>query len=340
MRLESEFSSAASAPQGSAITVGGDGSETKRFLRHGLRFALIGLLIYAGVYAVAEQLVYKNTVRNRFHAVKTASASEYDYVILGASHAVALDYEDMTARLEEMTGSRILNLSAVGSGVTVNRVILDYFLARHQTSNVIYFADSFAFYSREWNEERLKDTRLYDRAPFDLRLAWLLLRNPSTRSMALDYIVGFSKINNADRFKPDISEDEATKFDKTYRPVKQIDRQRIEYLYAKQIDQDVLDQYMTEFEDLIGDLQSRDIRLIVIKPPIPGRMYDMIPDEERFDEALSSLLERYGVEFHDLSLVMDDEQFYYNSDHLNRTGVLHFFENYLRGVMFIQLGGE
>ena len=330
-RLSSATDNPQAFSQEAATAVGG-GTEVKGFLKHGLWFVLIGLLLYAGVYVAAERLVYKNTVRNRFFAVKTAPARDYDYVILGASHAVALDYDDMTARLEEMTNSRILNLSAVGSGVTVNRVVLNYFLARHRTGNVIYFADSFAFYSPEWNEERLKDTQLYNRAPFDLRLAWQLLWNRATRSVVLDYIVGFSKINNAERFEPDISEDEATKFDKTYRPVQQIDRQRIEYLYPGQIDQELFDQYMSEFEDLIRRLQARGIRVVVIKPPIPKRMYDMIPHEEEFDSALTALLERYGVQFHDFSLVMDEDRFYYNSDHLNRTGVLYFFENYLQSL--------
>lgn len=307
--------------------------DVRKFLRRALIFVLIGLVLYGLVYAWSERLVYGNTVKNRFFTVKTAPLQDYDYVILGASHAYAMDYDDSTARLEEMTGAKVLNLSSEGAGVTVSRVFLNYFLARHRTRNVIYLVDSFAFYTAEWNEDRIKDTRLYNRAPFDLRLAWQMLLQPATRPIALDYIFGFAKINNAERFANDITEEEATKFDKVYRPVAQIDKQRITYLYPEVVDKQLFDRYMAELEAMIKDLQKRGVTLIVAKPPIPKRMYDMIPGEADFDARLTALLSQYGVEFHDFSLVMDDNQYYFNSDHLNRTGVLYFFENFLKGVM-------
>lgn len=321
--------------QGATGVVAGASTETQtsKFLRRGLLFVLIGFLIYVGLYAVSDQLIYQNAKRNRFYVVKTAPLADYDTVILGASHAVVFDYEDMNARLEQMTGSRILNLSIVGGGVTVNRLLLGYFLATHRTKNVLYVLDSFAFYTREWNEDRFQDVRLFDRAPFDPVLFQVMFQNPPSRSVALDYLAGFSKINNPDRFKPDISEDEATRFTKTYRPVSQIDKQRIEYLYPKQVDQGVFQHYLAEFEDMIRYLKQRNIRLIVIKPPIPTRMHRMLPNEEQFDQSLKAVLERKGIEFRDFSAVSNDERFFFNPDHLNRTGVLYFFENYLKQIL-------
>ena len=306
---------------------------SKPFLRSSLLFVLLGILIYLALYIIADQLIYRYAKRNRFYVVKTAPLTEYDHVILGASHAAAFDYEDMNAQLEGMTRSKILNLSVLGGGITVNRVMLEYFLANHQTKNAVYFLDSFAFYSRDWNEDRLNDTRLFDRAPFDPTLARVLYQNSSTRAVAFDYLVGFSRINNADRFKPDISDDEATKFKNTYRPVKQIDTQRLEYLYPKQIDPQVFRHYMAEFEDLVRYMKQRNIRLIVIKPPIPKRFYDALPNEAQFDEALKVVLVQHGVEFRDWSLVDNDEKFFFNTDHLNRNGVLNFFESHLKQIL-------
>jgi hypothetical protein len=317
----------------SGIAQRGKTSTIRAFQRHSLLFIIFGLLIYVGLYIISEQLVYKYAQRNRFYMVKTAQSAPYDYVILGASHAAVFDYEDMNRRLEEMTGKRILNLSVVGGGITVNRLLLEYFVAGHQTANVLYVIDSFLFYSREWNEERLQDAKLFYRAPFDPQLAWILLRNPASRSVALDYLVGFSKINNPDRFKIDISDDEATRFSKTYRPVKQIDEQRVKYLYPEGTRQEILHHYLAEFEDMIRYLHSRGIRLVVMKPPIPERIYRMLPNEGQFDNALKAILERNGVEFYDFSLVGNDEQYFFNPDHLNRAGVLNFFENYLKGIL-------
>ena len=59
----------------------------------------------------------------------------------------------------------------------MNRLLLDYFLVRHRTAAIVYVVDSFAFYSPEWNERRLEDARLFQRAPFDPALARLLLRS-------------------------------------------------------------------------------------------------------------------------------------------------------------------
>ncbi len=88
-------------------------SEIKRFARYAVPFVLVGLVLYAGLYAASEQLIRAHARRNRFYMVKTAPLARYDYVILGASHAAAFDYEDMNARLEAMTGS--------GSGCTISK---------------------------------------------------------------------------------------------------------------------------------------------------------------------------------------------------------------------------
>lgn len=308
-------------------------SEVKKFLGNGIFFLFCGILLYAAVYAVAEGLNYSYTVRNRFMVIKTAPQPKYDYVVLGASHAVVFDFEDMNARLQELTNAKIVNLATVGAGIVPNRLMLDYFLAGHRTDNIVYVVDSFGFYSREWNEDRLQDSALYQRAPFDPTLGMMLVNDPNTRAIAPDYLLGFSKINNADRFQTDISDDEATRFSKTYRPVKQIDNQRLDYLYPKQPDSQLTATYMDKFESLLKAAKERGIRVIVIKPPVPARWYKMLPNEIQFDEALGVVLKRNNVEFHDFSLVANDEKFFYNTDHLNRAGVLNFFEKYLKDIL-------
>ena len=307
--------------------------EARTFVRRAALFTLVGLTLYNGVYAATEYLVYRHTERNRFFMIRTTPPTQYDDVILGASHAAALGNGDLNARLEEITGGTVMNLSVLGGGVVVNRLLLDYFLTRHTTSTIVYVVDSFAFHSRAWNEERLQDTRLYVRAPFDVALAGLLLRTPATRPIALDYIVGFSKINNPERFASDVPSDEKTRMTRTYRPVPQIDRLRIEYLYPERIDPSVTAGYLSEFESLIEDARSRGIGVVVIKPPLPRRVLEMLPDEERFDEMLKAVLKGHCVQFHDFSSVGNDERFFYDTDHLNYAGALNFFRVYLRDAL-------
>jgi hypothetical protein len=192
------------------------------------------------------------------------------------------------------------------------------------------------FYSREWNEDRLKDSRLFARAPFDPVLARLLVRNSASRLVGLDYIAGFSKINNPDRFEPDVSDEEATRFDRTYRPVRQIDQQRLDYLYPRLTPEETatrLREYLSQFDALIAAAQSRGMRVLVMKPPIPARVYRLLPGEARFDAELRQMLSRRAVSLTDFSLVDNDERFFYNTDHLNRAGVLAFFDAHLADLL-------
>src|SRR5262245_9206783 len=256
-------------------------AEGRAFLRRAAAFVGIGVVLYLGLYAAAEWLVYQRGDRNRFFMVRTAPSVEYDQVILGASHAAVFDFDDMNRRLEEMTGARVLNLAVVGGGVAVNRLLLDYFLAAHRTKAIVYVVDSFAFYSPEWNQRRLEDARLFQRAPFDPVLAGLLVRNRAPWAVTLDYVTGFSKINNPDRFGDDRPA-EAARFDRRYRAVDQIDRQRIAYLYPAGMDNQAqrhLQRYLADFESLVAGARRHGLRVVLVRPPLPPRTRTLMPDE-------------------------------------------------------------
>ena len=113
--------------------------------------------------------------------------------------------------------------------------------------------------------------------------------------------------------------------------MRQIDEQRIEYLFPNEADREALQHtYLSQFEDLMQFLKARNIRVLIIKPPIPMRVYRMLPDQEQFDKTIKEISDRRGAEFYDFSLVGNDEKFFFNTDHLNRAGVLNFFDNYLK----------
>ena len=304
-------------------------NETRSFLRRGVIFVAIAVALYIGVYAWAESLVYAHAERNRFYKVRAALPSRYDFVILGASHAGVFDYRDLNVRLERLTGTKIMNLSIVGGGVTVNHLVLNYFLTRHRAATIVYMVDSFAFYSAQWNEERLQDRQLYLRAPFDPTLGWLLLRSGSTRTLAFDYATGFSKINNRNRFEPDVPAEEGARFDRRYRPVPQIDRTRLAYLYPPQVDLPTFQRYLSEFESLAREVQARGMTFVIVKPPLPARVSALIPGEDQFDEALGALARRVSVQIHDFTNVSNDDALFYDTDHLNMTGALKFMTEHL-----------
>jgi hypothetical protein len=307
-------------------------SQSRTFARRAILFAIIGAVVYIGLYVAAEALLLRYAHRNRFFAVSSAAGAQYNFVVLGASHAAVFDYRDMNSRLEQSTGATIMNLSVVGGGVLVNDLLFDYFLTRHRADAVVYVIDSFAFYSAEWNEKRLQDRRLFARAPFDPALAALLFRT-APPSVALDYTAGFSKINNPDRFEPDDFADEGARFDRRYRPVAQLDEERIAYLYPNGTDRRLFERYLSEFDAFVAGARARDIAVIALKPPIPQRIQRRLPSEREFDAALTAALARHGMELHDFSSVTNDESLFYDSDHLNQAGVLEFFKTTLAPLL-------
>jgi hypothetical protein len=242
----------------------------------------------------------------------------------------------MNAQLEGMTDLRILNLSTVSSGVLVNQLVLDYFLAKHRVQKVLYILDSGVFFSSRWNEGRLNDPRLYARAPFDPDLAARLIWNPVTVRQGLNYAVGFSKINNSDRLRLDVSDDEVSKFDRSYVRSTQIDTLRFRAFYPDAADHGVFLRYLSTFEAMIERLEQRGITVVAVKPPVSETWYGMLPDEAWSDEVFQAMLRRHEVPFYDFSLAMPDDALFYDADHLNRSGVLRFFEEYLARVMLTQ----
>jgi len=292
-------------------------------------FALIGLLLYLCLYAGSEALVYHYGQRNRFFMVRTAPLQQYDYVIVGASHAVPFDFEDMNRVLEQASGTHIINLSVEGGGILPAVLMVDYFLTSHTTHNVVYFLDSFAFNSPEWNETRLADANMFLRAPLDPALVTTLWCHPWARENMLDYVTGFSKINNPNRFKADVSDAERESFHKIYRPIAYLDRQRIQYLYPSRPDPSTVERYHDAFVAFARSLRTRGIRLIVIRPPLPQRIIRLIPSEAEFNAEILNLAQELDFPVYDFSNSMTKDEWFYDSDHLNRSGVELFAKQYL-----------
>ena len=301
-----------------------------------IAFIGIGLMIYAGIYLAAERLMYRNGHSNPFFKIATTDVKAFDWVILGASHAMPLDFADFNGLMQNETGLKILNLASPGTGPLYNRFVLEAFLRDHTVKNVLYVADSFAFYSRTWNEDRFGDAKLLRATPFDPDTAWLLLRY--SRSEAIDpraladYIAGFSKVNNRDRFQKDIWEGEL-QFDRIYRQSAAAVKSRIAYLFPDPGREAALARYMTEFAKLLELAERRNIRVVAIKVPTPAQFRALLPNEPAFDEAMTAEVRRRGIGFYDFSAELDEPRFYFDTDHLNRGGVTELFGRHMKAIL-------
>jgi hypothetical protein len=307
-----------------------------------LIFTAIGLVLYLALYIMAEWLLYRTGDTNPFFKMATATETSYDWVILGASHAMPLDFAEFNDVMERETNQKIINLATPGTGPLYNRFVLEQFLQNRRAAKVLYVLDSFAFYSRAWNEARFSDAKLLRRTLFQPALAWRLLDYCLTEGVdpraELDYVTGFSKINNPERFKHDIWEGEV-QFERVHRPSAAATAKRIAYLYPEAaLDPDAFTRYLREFEALIDFSQLNGVAVVVIKMPVPARFHSLLPNEAAFDEAMSRLLAEKRVPFHDFSLAMDEPRFYFDTDHLNRVGLTEFFARQLKSILTSPMG--
>lgn len=308
----------------------------KRLGKSALLFIAIGLVLYAGVYYAAEQLMLSTGRSNPFFKMAKVQDSTVDWVILGASHAMPLDFADFNAQMERETRLKILNLAAPGAGPLYNRFVLEHFLSTHRARNLLYVVDSFAFYSRTWNEERFADAKLLRRTPFEPAIARRLCDYAWSEGVdaraVLDYVSGFSKINNRERFQLDVWEGEA-QFERAYRPSSTAVKKRIDYLYPDKTSPAALSRYLEAFSSLIGLARKEGVNVVVIKMPVPPRFQSQLPDEAGFDDALTRFLAARGVLFHDFSAKSSDPSLYFDTDHLSRAGLTEFFLRDLKPVL-------
>ena len=314
----------------------------KTLAKSALLFIAIGLALYGGVYYAAERLMLSTGRSNAFFKIAETEPREVDWLILGASHAMPLDFADFNAGMERETGLTIVNLAAPGAGPLYNRFVLEHFLREHRARNLLYVLDSFAFYSRTWNEDRFADAKLLRRTPFEPAIAWRLWdysRREGVDGVAvLDYLSGFSKINNRERFEPDVWEGEA-QFERVYRPATTATAKRIADLFDNQTPEEAGARYLVAFSSLVALAQHEGMRVVVVQLAVPPQYRTQLPDEPAFDEALAGVLAPRNIPLRDFSPAITEPRFYFDTDHLNRAGLTAFFNRELKAILLSGKGG-
>lgn len=308
----------------------------KRLLRPALLFIAIALALYAALYAASEHLLQRNGHSNPLYKIAQVKEPGVDWVVLGASHAMPLDFGDVNAGLERASGLRIVQLAGPGTGPLYNRFVFEQFLHRHRARNLLYVVDAFAFHSRTWNEDRFADAKLLRRTPWDTAVAARLARYVRDEGIdaraLLDYASGFSKINNRERFERDVWEGEA-QFERAARPSSSAVGKRIAYLYPDKTAPDALARYLGQFESLLVLARQHGVQVLVVKMPLPREFRRQLPDETAFDEGVARIVTAHGARFADCSTTIDDPRLYFDTDHLNRAGLTAFVDQSLMPLL-------
>ncbi|MBD8064424.1 hypothetical protein IC608_02900 [Devosia sp. PTR5] len=147
------------------------------------------------------------------------------------------------------------------------------------------------------------------------------------------YLTGFPKVNNPERFMPDIWE-AAANFDRRYRPSAVAEAERIAYLYpAGSGGEETLRHYLESFMALVDRASAAGMAVHVVKLPVPPRFYAQLPGEADFDRSLGDQLKLRGLELEDYSALLPEARYYFDSDHLGRQGVEALAEQVLVPLM-------
>ena len=78
-------------------------------------------------------------------------------------------------------------------------------------------------------------------------------------------------------------------------------------------------------------MESRGV--IAVKLPVPALFRKQLHDEAAFDAAAASILMEQAVPLQDFSTALDNPNFYFDTDHLNRAGATEAFQRLLKPLL-------
>ena len=73
--------------------------------------------------------------------------------------------------------------------------------------------------------------------------------------------------------------------------------------------------------------------MIAVKLPVPALFRKQLPNEAEFDAAAAGILMDHAVPLQDFSAALDNPNFYFDTDHLNRAGVTESFQRLLKPLL-------
>ena len=105
------------------------------------------------------------------------------------------------------------------------------------------------------------------------------------------------------------------------------------FLYPELMDPGIIDKYIIELDELAEILAGRGINLIAVKTPLPDCVLTKLSVEDEFNSKVRNVLDAHGFELHDYTTVANDDSFFYDTDHVNKDGVINFMDAYLGALL-------
>lgn len=285
-------------------------------------FVALAALFYSGLFVWSDRVLEAQGDRNPFFRIAQAGP-QTDWIVLGASHALPLGFDGVPSMVRDASGSETLTLAVAGGGPTVSRLVAERYFADHEANGVLVVLDSFAFLDPKWNEARIGDADVLPKIPADLRTLDVLTRaipRGLPVQTVLAYATGFARINDRTRFDAD-RWDAMSRFDSAPRPSDAADAARIAYLFPGPPSRTAVDRSMADIEAIIGLARSHGARIALVYPPIPARFRSRMPDLPEIESRIAAMAARLDASLIDHRPLIPEPRFYFDTDHLNRTGI-------------------
>lgn len=298
----------------------------KRFFKNIFIFLIVNLLI-------AISLLYyidKNDSSFSFKQSETESAlysmpkdSSVDILIMGSSHGRMLTRGICDSITKSYLGKNIVNISKSASGIVPEYEFLKYFYSKNNScKTILYVIDPFIFYTKKWNE----DLYFLTDEPFRFDFFGQILFSKLNNDVKYNYIKS--------KFLTQWKTFHGSQLPDVTKSLEEIDNvaisKRKSALYISTDDSQYI-LYKQKLIQLINFSQKQNCKLyFILTPTLLGDMkgkHDLLN--------LIAGLKSKGLitDYANYSDLIENPELYYDTDHLNATGIDYFAKNYLKDFL-------
>lgn len=310
-----------------------------------LVFRILALIVInIAIYHIVMYSLYKSSFLSS--ACTVPRNEKYDFLLMGTSHTQVF-YNHI---VEKIVLKKMKNISTGAAGVVPEKIMLScFFEAKNTTNQVVYFLDPWILYSSRWNE----DNYILQQEGIEYSYLYKLIENKVSTKVVFNYFRD-KLIDNYENFMRGLLARPATsplveivkrkenppeielaieekKTPEEQRNLDQAeDQQRLGILYNEGLNDKNFLRYSKHLEQTILLSKKNNATIsFVIPPTLMGKM----PGHDNAIKLLSELKKKYKIEYFDFALEMQDQEFYWDREHLTEKGVEYFTKNYLKKIL-------
>ncbi|TSC82303.1 MAG: hypothetical protein G01um101420_467 [Parcubacteria group bacterium Gr01-1014_20] len=300
----------------------------KRFVLKCIVFFVINLAFVLLLYITNNNFNIYNHAITESNFLTIPQNANYDFIILGTSHARQLSVGERQRLIEEGVGMNFMNIAGSGLGILPEKIYLSYFFQRQNSvKDVVYVIDPFVFYSPQWNEEIT-----FDNEPFRITLLSALVENRFSTNTIMGYVGNFLRWPPFAGFDPIWDNTSTSTLEKEVglsNLKEAIDREH-SALYPDGFETSNFNKYTAHLKSIIDMSKSHGARVIFIIPPT---LWDFDPGKQTTKNLLINYQKSDGVGFYDLSGSLKNPKFYSDSSHFNTKGAVYFSTYFLKQIL-------